>query len=311
MFSTLIIKNISWAANQHIRMISEESCDTEDWSNDAENSALHYKNKLHLKKYSTRKQIFQIVILFHNIKIFLLHFWYNKCSLGELKKLYFKNITKNLTEPKLLNSIVYKQTDRQIDRRIVSHNSENVKIILHITTLAIQSFTEQLGHKYGAMWKPGRETRVLDSRCCAWVSTEVLSPAVPLILTCECVFVCVCTALTFSLVSCLELFLFLLAGGSGSKWGSLCAGLRVYIRDCVLVQVTLTLLSGTSAVHLCVCVCVWMCVRDRKCFIWVLSEGFHLCGTCRNQLLLNQSHTNMSGPISAQIKRYSAFRKTQ
>ncbi len=25
---------------QHIRMISEGSCDTEDWSNDAENSAL-------------------------------------------------------------------------------------------------------------------------------------------------------------------------------------------------------------------------------------------------------------------------------
>ncbi len=29
-----------WAANQYIRMISEGSCDTEDWSNDAENSAL-------------------------------------------------------------------------------------------------------------------------------------------------------------------------------------------------------------------------------------------------------------------------------
>ncbi len=28
------------AANQHIRMISEWSCDSEDWSNDAENSAL-------------------------------------------------------------------------------------------------------------------------------------------------------------------------------------------------------------------------------------------------------------------------------
>ncbi len=40
-FSTLIkIRNVSWAANQHIRMISEESCDTEDWSNDDENSAL-------------------------------------------------------------------------------------------------------------------------------------------------------------------------------------------------------------------------------------------------------------------------------
>ncbi len=34
-----IIDN-NWAANQHIRMISEGSCDTEDWSNDAENSAL-------------------------------------------------------------------------------------------------------------------------------------------------------------------------------------------------------------------------------------------------------------------------------
>ncbi len=28
------------SANQHIRMISEGSCDTEDWSNDAENLAL-------------------------------------------------------------------------------------------------------------------------------------------------------------------------------------------------------------------------------------------------------------------------------
>ncbi len=37
LFSTLIIiRNVSWAANQHIRMISEGSCDTEDWSNDAE-----------------------------------------------------------------------------------------------------------------------------------------------------------------------------------------------------------------------------------------------------------------------------------
>ncbi len=30
---------------QHIIMISEESCDTEDWSNDAENTALHHRNK--------------------------------------------------------------------------------------------------------------------------------------------------------------------------------------------------------------------------------------------------------------------------
>ncbi len=27
-------------------MISEESCETKDWSNDAENSAFHHKNKI-------------------------------------------------------------------------------------------------------------------------------------------------------------------------------------------------------------------------------------------------------------------------
>ncbi len=35
-----IIINVSWAANQYIRVISEGSCDTEDWRNDAENTAL-------------------------------------------------------------------------------------------------------------------------------------------------------------------------------------------------------------------------------------------------------------------------------
>ncbi len=35
LFSTLIII-IKNAANQHIRMIPEGSCDTEDWSNDTE-----------------------------------------------------------------------------------------------------------------------------------------------------------------------------------------------------------------------------------------------------------------------------------
>ncbi len=44
-------------------MISEGSCDTEAWSNDAENSALHHMNKLHIKIYSDRK----LVIIFHNI----------------------------------------------------------------------------------------------------------------------------------------------------------------------------------------------------------------------------------------------------
>ncbi len=32
-------------------MITEGSCDTEDWSNDAENIAFHHRNKLYLKLY--------------------------------------------------------------------------------------------------------------------------------------------------------------------------------------------------------------------------------------------------------------------
>ncbi len=37
-----MIRNVSWAVNQYIIMISEWSRDTEDWSNDAENPALHH-----------------------------------------------------------------------------------------------------------------------------------------------------------------------------------------------------------------------------------------------------------------------------
>ncbi len=32
-------------------MVSEGSCDTEDWSNDAENSALDHRNKFEIWKY--------------------------------------------------------------------------------------------------------------------------------------------------------------------------------------------------------------------------------------------------------------------
>ncbi len=40
-------------------MISDGSCDTEDWSNDAENSALYHMNKLYFKiETKTRKQWF-------------------------------------------------------------------------------------------------------------------------------------------------------------------------------------------------------------------------------------------------------------
>jgi len=46
-------------------MISEGSCDTEVWSDDAENSALHYRNKLCFKVYSNRKTLSKIFCVFH------------------------------------------------------------------------------------------------------------------------------------------------------------------------------------------------------------------------------------------------------
>ncbi len=45
----IIIKKCFFSSNQNIRMSSEGSCDTEDWSNDAENSDLYHRNKLHLQ----------------------------------------------------------------------------------------------------------------------------------------------------------------------------------------------------------------------------------------------------------------------
>ncbi len=48
---------------------SSKSCDTEDWSNDAENSPLNHRNKLDFKIY-TIIILFTIVITFDNISVF-------------------------------------------------------------------------------------------------------------------------------------------------------------------------------------------------------------------------------------------------
>ncbi len=74
--ASIIIKNIYLFANQHIRMISEGSRDTEDWSNDAENYALPSQDFF-------SKQLFNFFNFF---------------------ELYFDQIN---TNPKLLNSGEY------------------------------------------------------------------------------------------------------------------------------------------------------------------------------------------------------------
>ncbi len=73
-------------------MISEGSCDTEDWS---ENSALPSQEKLHFT-------IKWKVILNWNIshkQLFLLQLQSNKCSLGEHKRLEIKKKKKKSYRP--------------------------------------------------------------------------------------------------------------------------------------------------------------------------------------------------------------------
>ncbi len=60
------------ASNQHIRMVSEGSCDTEDWSNDAEN----HRNELHFTIYSNRKIIFHNITVFAVVLIKQIHHWW-------------------------------------------------------------------------------------------------------------------------------------------------------------------------------------------------------------------------------------------
>ncbi len=73
-------------------MISEGSCDTEDWSNDAENSALNTGINYIEKYIQRRKQLRYIIIMFHIIAA-LLYFRSSKWSLDE-QQIPLKNIKK-------------------------------------------------------------------------------------------------------------------------------------------------------------------------------------------------------------------------
>ncbi len=55
-----IVFKIDNTVNQHIRMISGESCDTEDWSNNVQNSALITEIHYILKYITTEKHYFKL-----------------------------------------------------------------------------------------------------------------------------------------------------------------------------------------------------------------------------------------------------------
>jgi len=65
----IIIMNVSWASDPHIRVISEGSCDTDDW--------FEHWNKLHFI-YSHRKLIYTGIIFF--LKVDVAYFLSSKCS---------------------------------------------------------------------------------------------------------------------------------------------------------------------------------------------------------------------------------------
>ncbi len=43
--------------------------DTEDWSNDAENSAAHHRKIKYILTHSNKNQLFNIVIIYHHITV--------------------------------------------------------------------------------------------------------------------------------------------------------------------------------------------------------------------------------------------------
>ncbi len=70
-FSTLIIiRNVS--LNQHIIMISEDHVTLKTGSNDAENTALITEIIIFSNRYSHKKQLVYIIIIFQNVTVFLI-----------------------------------------------------------------------------------------------------------------------------------------------------------------------------------------------------------------------------------------------
>ncbi len=93
-FSTLIIiRNVSWAANQHIRMISEDHVTLKT-------GVMMLKIQIYITGINYILKYIQIEVILNCNNItqyycFYCIFWSNKCSLGEQKRL--------LTDPKHLN----------------------------------------------------------------------------------------------------------------------------------------------------------------------------------------------------------------
>ncbi len=95
-------ENISWAVNEHIRMMSEGSC---DWSNDAENTAAHHRNKLHFNIYLKKKPV---IWNCNNISYYCCFYCiFDQINAALVSRRVFKTISRNLTNTKLLSHRVW------------------------------------------------------------------------------------------------------------------------------------------------------------------------------------------------------------
>ncbi len=133
MISTLII--CLWAPNQHIRVISEVSCDTEDWNNGCWKFSFALRNKLHFKIHYIYTLIFKKNI-FYCINIYQYYCFY--CI--------FCNIAEHLRLSNFLKKIVPK-TFKLVCTVCVSvpnayhfYKKKNSKVYILIDTLTKYNF---------------------------------------------------------------------------------------------------------------------------------------------------------------------------
>ncbi len=73
-------------------MFSKRSCDTENWSNDEENSALHHRNNITFYNVLKLKTFFFYLIIFHNIAVLFIYFYFNQINSALMSRRYlFQN----------------------------------------------------------------------------------------------------------------------------------------------------------------------------------------------------------------------------
>ncbi len=72
-------------------MLSEVSCDKEDWSNYTENLAFDTKKKKNVLIYSNKKRLFYIVIIFYNIDVLFCIFDQINAALVSIRDYFCKH----------------------------------------------------------------------------------------------------------------------------------------------------------------------------------------------------------------------------